>query len=75
MEEEVSGKRFDGWSSQYDEVIPANSPRLAWAYTQAKSLCKHSSSQNVETIVDDGNDLLYDIEYKNSKFYGILRPK
>ena len=39
-EDEETKDRFNGWSKQYDEIVNATSPKLAWLGTMAKKLCK-----------------------------------
>ena len=68
-----TGKKFTGWSSKYDEWLPATSPRVS----QYKSLAKKFFpviSVRIDPVVEDSNDEIYNLEsYRQFAIVDIAR--
>ena len=69
MRVDEQGRKFDGWSSKYDEFIPVFSPRIQ----------QHLSRVNNQGAIDDNDDIDEDLddlmepEPGHSRVYGVPR--
>lgn len=74
--ETEGGKRYDGWSSKFDEWLPLNSPKIEKLYTQAKPHGAKGPTQRrlyEEPQIEDGQD--EDWIEGEPKQYAVFRPR
>lgn len=67
------GRKFDGWSSRFDEWLPLWSPKVAKVYSHAKPKGSKVVRQDQETVIDDSNDP--QIKEGEDMIYAVIRPR
>lgn len=67
------GKKYEGWSSRFDEWVPLWSPKVAKLYTHAKPKGGRGAVRMYEeTVIDDSTDP--QIKEGEPMIYAVIRP-
>jgi hypothetical protein len=66
------GKKYEGWSTRFDEWVPLWSPKVAKLYTHAKPKTGRGTKMYEETVIDDSSDP--QIKEGEPMIYSVIRP-
>lgn len=67
-----NGKKYEGWSSRFDEWVPLWSPKVGKLYSHAKPKSGRGTRGNEETIIDDSSDP--QVEEGEEEIFAVTRP-
>jgi hypothetical protein len=67
------GKKFDGWSSRFDEWVPLWSPKIAKLHSHTKPKGGKGARFSEDTIIDDANDP--QVKEGDEPIYAVVRPR
>lgn len=67
------GKKYEGWSSRFDEWLPMWSPKVAKLYTHAKPKGGKGTRLYEDTVIDDSSDP--QIKEGEEMVYAVIRPR
>ena len=67
------GKKYEGWSSRFDEWLPLWSPKIAKLYTHAKPKGGKGTRLYEDTVIDDSSDP--QIKEGEDMIYAVIRPR